>query len=139
MHRFPRRAAKGFDGVLKGSAVISSSDIPSGQLWVIRYRNEARSWTFHVGYRPESGSKIGVLASAPSPLRVDDVARRVIQAPKPEPQITRYELTDYESAAIKPFLPNEPRGVARVTTSSASLKRGHRIVWTAKGSEDQSS
>ena len=26
----------------------------------------------------------------------------------------RYELTDYECAAIKPFLPNKPRGVPRV-------------------------
>ena len=26
----------------------------------------------------------------------------------------RYELTDYEWAAIKPMLPNKPRGVARV-------------------------
>ena len=26
----------------------------------------------------------------------------------------RYELTDYEWAAIKPFLPNKPRGVPRV-------------------------
>src|SRR5882757_4066300 len=26
----------------------------------------------------------------------------------------RYELTDYERAAIKPMLPNKPRGVARV-------------------------
>jgi transposase len=26
----------------------------------------------------------------------------------------RYELTEYEWAAIKPFLPNKPRGVARV-------------------------
>jgi transposase len=26
----------------------------------------------------------------------------------------RYELTDHEWAAIKPMLPNEPRGVARV-------------------------
>jgi len=26
----------------------------------------------------------------------------------------RYELTDYEWAAIKPFLPNKPRGVLRV-------------------------
>jgi len=25
----------------------------------------------------------------------------------------RYELTDYEWAAIKPFLPNKPRGVPR--------------------------
>ncbi len=26
----------------------------------------------------------------------------------------RYELTDYEWKAIKPFLPNKPRGVPRV-------------------------
>ena len=38
----------------------------------------------------------------------------MIQAPKPEPRITRYELTDYEWAAIKPMLPNKPRGVPRV-------------------------
>jgi hypothetical protein len=38
----------------------------------------------------------------------------VNQAPKPEPRIMRYELTDYEWAAIKPFLPNKPRGVPRV-------------------------
>jgi transposase len=38
----------------------------------------------------------------------------MIQAPKLEPRIMRYELTDYEWAAIKPFLPNKPRGVPRV-------------------------
>jgi hypothetical protein len=38
----------------------------------------------------------------------------VIQAPKPEPRIMRYELSDYEWAAIKPVLPNKPRGVPRV-------------------------
>jgi transposase len=27
----------------------------------------------------------------------------------------RYELTDYEWAAITPMLPNEPRGVSRET------------------------
>ena len=27
----------------------------------------------------------------------------------------RYEFTDHEWAAIKPMLPNKPRGVARVT------------------------
>jgi transposase len=37
----------------------------------------------------------------------------MIQAPKLEPRIMRYELTDYEWAAIKPFLPNKPRGVPR--------------------------
>jgi transposase len=38
----------------------------------------------------------------------------VIQAPKLEPQIMRYELTYCEWAAIKPMLPNKPRGVPRV-------------------------
>ena len=38
----------------------------------------------------------------------------MIQAPEPEPRIMRYELTDYEWAAIKSFLPNKPRGVPRV-------------------------
>jgi hypothetical protein len=38
----------------------------------------------------------------------------VIQAPKLEPGIMRHELADYEWAAIKPFLPNKPRGVPRV-------------------------
>jgi transposase len=47
-------------------------------------------------------------------LRVDGVAQHVIQAAKPEPRIMRYELTDYEWAAIKPMLPNKPRGVQRV-------------------------
>jgi transposase len=39
----------------------------------------------------------------------------VIQAPKPDPEIImRYELSDFEWAAIEPFLPNKPRGVPRV-------------------------
>jgi Putative transposase of IS4/5 family (DUF4096) len=47
-------------------------------------------------------------------LWVEGVTRRVIQAPEPEPRIMRYELTDHEWVAIKPFLPNKPRGVPRV-------------------------
>jgi transposase len=38
----------------------------------------------------------------------------MIQAPKREPRIMRYELSDYEWTAIKPMLPNKPRGVRRV-------------------------
>jgi transposase len=38
----------------------------------------------------------------------------VIQASKPELRIMRYELNDHEWAAIKPMLPNKPRGVPRV-------------------------
>jgi transposase len=47
-------------------------------------------------------------------LRVDVVALGVIQAPEPEPRIMRYELSEFEWAAIKPMLPNKPRGVPRV-------------------------
>jgi transposase len=47
-------------------------------------------------------------------LRVDDTAVDVIQAPKPELRIMRYELSDYEWTAIKPMLPNKSRGVPRV-------------------------
>ena len=46
--------------------------------------------------------------------KVDGIARRVIQAPKAEPRIMRHELNDHEWAAIKPMLPNKPRGVPPV-------------------------
>jgi hypothetical protein len=38
----------------------------------------------------------------------------VIQAPEPGPRIVRYEHTDFERTAIRPFLPNKPRGVPGV-------------------------
>jgi hypothetical protein len=38
----------------------------------------------------------------------------MIQTPKLGGRIIRYELADYEWAAIKPMLPNKPRGVPRV-------------------------
>jgi transposase len=38
----------------------------------------------------------------------------MVQAPKLEPRIMRYELSDYERTAIKPMLPNKLRGVPRV-------------------------
>jgi transposase len=47
-------------------------------------------------------------------LWVDGAARDVIEAPKLEPWIVRYELSDSEWATIKPFLPNKSRGVRRV-------------------------
>jgi hypothetical protein len=45
---------------------------------------------------------------------VEGIGIGVIQAPKLEPRIMRYELTEYEWAAIRPFFPNKPRGVPRV-------------------------
>jgi hypothetical protein len=63
---------------------------------------------------PIAEVKPGICICLNGPLWVDGVARHVIQAPKPEPRIMRYELTDYEWAAIKPMLPNKPRGVPRV-------------------------
>ena len=57
----------------------------------------------------------GNLGNAGCPvLPVEGVGLDVIQAPKPEPRIMRYELTDFEWAAIRSFLPNKPRGVPRV-------------------------
>jgi hypothetical protein len=38
----------------------------------------------------------------------------VIQASERGRRIMRYELTDFEWTAIRPFLPNKPRGVPRV-------------------------
>ena len=35
----------------------------------------------------------------------------MIQAPKLGARIMRYELADYEWTAIKPMLPNKPRGI----------------------------
>jgi hypothetical protein len=42
-------------------------------------------------------------------LRVDGTAADVFQAPKLEPRIMRYELSDHEWTAIKPMSPNKPR------------------------------
>jgi transposase len=36
----------------------------------------------------------------------------------------RYELTDHEWAAIKPMLPNKPRGIPRVNDRRVPATRG---------------
>jgi transposase len=45
---------------------------------------------------------------------VEAGTRIVIQASKMRTRIMRYELTDHEWTAIRPMLPNKPRGVPRV-------------------------
>jgi hypothetical protein len=46
--------------------------------------------------------------------QVEPACQAVIQARDCWERIMRYELTDEEWAAIKPMLPNKPRGVPRV-------------------------
>jgi transposase len=41
-------------------------------------------------------------------------SQAVIQASKSERRIMRHELTDHQWVAIKPMLPNKPRGIPRV-------------------------
>jgi transposase len=47
-------------------------------------------------------------------LRIDDPAVGVIRELKPEPRIIRHVLNDFEWTAIKPMVPNKPRGLRRV-------------------------
>jgi hypothetical protein len=57
---------------------------------------------------PESGPRVGRQGD------VEGGCPAVIQASELRARIMRYELTDDEWAAIKPMLPNKPRGVPRV-------------------------
>jgi len=47
-------------------------------------------------------------------MRLRGIVADVIQAPKLEPRIMPYELSDYEGTAMKPMLPNKPRGIRGV-------------------------
>jgi transposase len=47
-------------------------------------------------------------------VQIDGAPLDVIQASKPEPRIMRCEFSEHEWTAIKPMLPNKPRGVRRV-------------------------
>src|SRR6516162_8864590 len=75
---------------------------------------------------PESGPRVGRQGD------VEGGCRAVIQASELRARIMRYELADHEWAAIKPMLPNKPRGVPRVNdrrfsmASSGSCALGHR-------------
>jgi hypothetical protein len=67
--------------------------------------------------RCEAGSEFGHVrcaAEAEVNQSISSSATDVIQAPKPEPRIMRYELSDYEWTAIKPMLANKPRGIRRI-------------------------
>src|SRR3954465_8170336 len=57
---------------------------------------------------PQQGPGPSASSSVEASLRI------VIQAPKARARIMRYELTDHEWTAIRPMLPNKPRGVPRV-------------------------
>ena len=48
------------------------------------------------------------------PFGVANTQIDMIKASEPGPRIMRYELADFEWTAIRPFLPNKPRGVPRV-------------------------
>ena len=102
-----------FDSAKIGNKTIAAAHNQC-RWWVIRDRDEASSRSRHVSYAPKAEVKQGIGIWYERPGRVDGSARCVIQAPKPESRIMRFELTDYEWAAIKPFLPNKPRGVPRV-------------------------
>ena len=100
-------------------------------------RPKCRNGSFSTGTRaaacpamsavpPKAEVNRGIGICHDGPWRVDDAARRVIQAPKLEPRIMRYELTDYEWRAIKPFLPNKPR--ASGTRLAPSAARRHALA-----------
>jgi Putative transposase of IS4/5 family (DUF4096) len=60
-------------------------------------------------------SKADLTLATTGRRRVEVGHKPVIQAPKLGSfEFMRYELTDPEWAAIRPMLPNKPRGVARV-------------------------
>jgi transposase len=82
--------------------------------WVIRDLVVPAASPAMSAVHTESGSKFKPFVTARPLLWVDGTARDVIEAPKLEPWIVRYELSDFEWAAIKPFLPNKSRLVRRV-------------------------
>ena len=60
----------------------------------------------------------------------------MIQTPKLGGLIMRYELADYEWVAIKPILPNKPRGVRRVAANYLAFVQIASIrLWLAAANE----
>jgi hypothetical protein len=78
----------------------------------IRYGSVIR-----VGFGKSAACSVrgGNLGNAGCPvLPVEGIGLDVIQAPRREPRIMRYELSDFEWAAIRSFLPNRPHSIPRV-------------------------
>jgi transposase len=76
--------------------------------WLIFDRTDQSCLPFHVRWHCKFEAFV---TDRPA---IVGAARDVIEAPKLEPWFVRYELSDFEWAAIKPFLPNKSRGVRRV-------------------------
>jgi len=62
----------------------------------------------------------GIRGLRDGPLRIGGTAVNVVHAPKSEPRIIRYELSDYEWTAITPMLPNKTNSRPTIRPSSNS-------------------
>ena|SRR6266545_2121964 len=87
-----------------------------GPLRVIRYRFGVRRKSLYVGNAPKADAN-----HREDPFAVDGIALDVIQAPKLEHRIMRYELSNYEWSVIKPTLPKKSRGIPVWTTGAFSI------------------
>src|SRR4051812_42277487 len=101
--RLPTDRIAHFD--LAGDCYAAGFRLSVGPLWVIldgliedRRQVDVRSCPENA----EPGPSQKLLAMGQTP---------VIQAPRLGARIMRYELADYEWTAIRPMLPNKPRGV----------------------------
>jgi hypothetical protein len=48
-------------------------------------------------------------------------AADVVEVPRLQPRTMRYELSDFDSTAVKPMLPNKMRGVRRTERPGSYL------------------
>src|SRR5262245_30577744 len=93
---------------------------PAYRKWLYRSATNLAArlprWVIFNGF--SGGCLLGNVSFVPKPPKqgqgVAFGRTPVIQAPKLRARIMRYELADYEWVAIKPMLPDKPRGVPRV-------------------------